>query len=734
MRSVLDEAFGGFTIQSPGPGGEHAPVLAEAVIEEDASAQREFVSLRVLVTSLLIDGRRVGARGAVGLTVSGDAAASLAHEWRAGRTIRAFTTFRRPARYLNEGVPDHERALALDGTSLFASIKSGLLVEVLANGTPLQERAAALRAHVRRIVAHTVGAHDPLAAAIVTAVLIGDRTGLPDDVRERLQAAGTYHVIAISGGNIAIFAGIVLTALACAGISGRLAAAIACAVLLAYSQVAVSGPSVWRATLMAVLYLGARMVDQRTPPWQATCAAAAAMVVMRPLDVRDAGFLLTFGATAALLEAVRLVRSVPAVLPGLGWVIAMGAASLAVEAALLPVSAQVFSRITCAGLLLNLLAVPAMAVLQIAGLLVVACDGLDAIVTPAAWIAYASATTLVESARLVDVAPWLARRVPPPGALLIASYYAALVGVLLARGTRFRVVAATAWIVSLLSIVSGGLLPLRESPSAPLRLTMFDVGQGEAILLEAGGRTLQIDAGGAPFGSGGFDIGARVLAPALWARGVRTLDTLLVTHGDPDHLGGALSLVSDFGIGRLWEGVEVRRHAPGDELRKAATSAGAVRELRRAGESFAWGGATIRVLHPPEPDWERPRVRNDDSVVIEVVVGDTALLLTGDVGADVERAILPQLTPARTRVLKVAHHGSRTSTALELVEGWRPHVALISAGRGNTFGHPAPEVVDRLRAVGAEIFRTDEDGQITLETDGRGVAIRTFMGRSYERR
>jgi competence protein ComEC len=140
------------------------------------------------------------------------------------------------------------------------------------------------------------------------------------------------------------------------------------------------------------------------------------------------------------------------------------------------------------------------------------------------------------------------------------------------------------------------------------------------------------------------------------------------------------------------------------------------------------------VLHPPEPDWERPRVRNDDSIVIEVLFGEVALLLTGDVGADVERAILPHLTAARTRVLKVAHHGSRTSTSRELLDAWRPHVALISAGRGNTFGHPAPEVLDRLRAAHVRIFRTDEDGQITLDSDGRSLAIRTFTGRTHEQR
>jgi competence protein ComEC len=151
-------------------------------------------------------------------------------------------------------------------------------------------------------------------------------------------------------------------------------------------------------------------------------------------------------------------------------------------------------------------------------------------------------------------------------------------------------------------------------------------------------------------------------------------------------------------------------------------------EERRAGDELTLGAARIRVLHPPPPDWERQRVRNDDSVVLEVLYGDVALLLTGDIGSAIERAIVPHLTPAKTRILKVAHHGSRTSTSQELLDAWRPQIALISCGRGNPFGHPAPEVVERLIAAGATVYRTDRDGEITVETDGDHVFVRTFAG------
>jgi competence protein ComEC len=243
-----------------------------------------------------------------------------------------------------------------------------------------------------------------------------------------------------------------------------------------------------------------------------------------------------------------------------------------------------------------------------------------------------------------------------------------------------------------------------------------------------GGRALLIDAGGLSTAAS-FDIGDRVVGPVLRRAGVRALDAVVVTHGDADHMGGIASVLRDFPTRMVWDGVPVPPFEPLRQLRERAGRQGVPWMQLQRGDSAVIDGVELAVKHPPLPDWERQDVRNEDSMVIELRWRSVSFVFTGDIGREAEGALSALFAPARVRVVKVPHHGSITSSTDAFIRALAPDVALISVGRANNFGHPSPVVLGRYAAIGARVFRTDQDGAIECSTDGDTLDVRTFTGR-----
>ena len=294
----------------------------------------------------------------------------------------------------------------------------------------LAEAAASTRAWTRRRLSQFVGRWGSRSAAIATAILIGDRTGLPDDDERRLQEAGTYHVIAISGGNIAILTVFLLASAGLIGIGQRTAAIAVILTLLFYGQLAGLTASVQRAVMAAVAYLLGRLIDQKGRTINILAAVAIGAVAESPLAVVDSGFLLSFGATLGILVIVPVLQSSsqPVRWTTVRAVAAVLFATVAAEVALTPIAALLFSRVTFAGLFLNFAAIPLMTIVQIGSMLTLALSAIHAAAASAAGYAvHLAATMLVESARLKDAAPWLSVTVLPPSPWLVVSYYVAVI-------------------------------------------------------------------------------------------------------------------------------------------------------------------------------------------------------------------------------------------------------------------------------------------------------------------
>jgi len=265
-----------------------------------------------------------------------------------------------------------------------------------------------------------------------------------------------------------------------------------------------------------------------------------------------------------------------------------------------------------------------------------------------------------------------------------------------------------------------------------LELTAIDVGQGDSLLVVfPDGKTMLIDGGGIPaFGRpqrSNLDTGEDVVAPYLWDRGIRHLDVIAVSHAHEDHVGGLPALVTDFRPREVWTGA-TPPSGTWDRVRDAALHTGAAIKPLHSPARFAFGGTEIEVLAPMPEYLPADTPKNNDSLVLRVTYRDRSFLLSGDVERPIERDMLAAGEVHSTDILKVAHHGSRTSSTEEFLDAVHPAFAIISAGYDNSYGHPHPAILERLEQHHATILRTDRDGLISIHTDGRRLHVETYSG------
>lgn len=697
----------------------------------------------VEVTHLTLGDRRVSATGRARLTVLGPAL-----DLRYGDEVRGHFRLRHPRRFDNPGAFDYPAYLASQGIFLEGWTQEP--VEALA--TPHGSRILAAVFRVRALLLQRIDAAMPAAeAGLLKATVLGDRSGLTPEMNRAFLDSGTFHILAISGLNVSLLAGGLFAMLRLARASPRLAACASAILVTFYAALAGASASVIRAAVMADVYLLAIVLDRRGDLLNSLALSALAILWWNPRFLQDVGFQLTFLATLGIILVVpRCERGLASVWRPLRWVIESVAITVAATAITLPILATTFNRVSPVGLLANIPIVP------LSGLI----TGLGTAACALFLLIPAGFTGLNQvNGWLVDLLFWLAgwfadwpwssvRVFTPTGAMLV-TYYAAVAMLLWAfpvvpaMGGRGRSRRWAAWgAVACCLGLGGAVLWLLYPPEkgAAVRVTFLDVGQGEAIFLEAPGQgRMLVDAGGTQ--GGGFDIGQHVIVPFLWHEWVSHLDVLALTHPQSDHIGGAPTILRMVSVGEVWTG-------PGPAL--SPTDLWIQEYLRRrriphrvvvAGDApFRMGEAVIEVLHPDAGSMaatggagRAPRP-NDRSLVLRVRLADQAVLLTGDLERDGEAALLHSGVALGAQVIKVPHHGSRQSSTEAFLRAVGAQTAVLSVGHRNPFRHPHPEILARYHALGIRLWRTDRNGAVGVEMRPGNTRVWGRRGESHEPR
>lgn len=695
---------------------------------------------------------------------------------RYGQRVEFEARVRRPRNFGNPGAFDYARYLARRDIYWTASMPAGAAATVLPGqcGSAFAAAIAKLRVMALDRLAQLYRGQ-PYETGMMQAVMIGETYQVQRVWTEQFRNTGTYHALVISGTHTAVLAAFLLLVLRLAFVRREAALAITAASLWLYALVTGWGSPCVRCAAGFTLFAIASYFARRRRILNLLAAVAIGFLVLDPEQLFEASFQLSFlavgfiGAFAApllgrtsypraraladlpdtgrdlhlapaaaqfrvemrlLAETLRLWAKLPerasCLLIGVPARVMFYVFELAVISAILQVGLALpmvvyFHRIGFSGVSANAIVVPLMCAAIPVGFI--------AIFTGWGWVAKVAGWLLAASHAAVN---WHMRlepnwRIPQPplwlGIAIAAGLILAAIG-----GRRGRL-----WLVTAAGALAGLLALLLWHPFPPqiarheLEMTLVDVGQGDSILLAfPEGKLMLVDGGGIPaFGRrppSQMDIGEDVVAPYLWERSIRRIDVMACTHAHADHIGGLPSLLENFHAQELWTGANSENPA-WCALRDRARQDGVrVTPLHR-GQRFRYAGAELEVLSPAPDYAPKEAPHNNDSLVFRVTFGRISFLLSGDIERQIEAQLIGEGLVRKTDVLKVAHHGSKTSSTAAFLDLLRPAFAVMSVGFENSYGHPHPEVIGRFEERRTCVLRTDLDGLITLRTDGRRLEM-----------
>lgn len=653
-----------------------------------------------------------------------------------GDEVRCSARLRIPTGARNPGAFDYALYLARKGTYRTGRIRSRDELEIVSSQASYLDDLVVtpLRNHVRRVIRQNLSGAP---AALVEGVLLGDKSRVPDAVRDDFSRSGVSHVLAVSGLHVGLVAAGVFFCVRSFG-GGSLVCSVTTTLgVWLYALVTGLPPSVVRAASVATLVVWARSSRRQVDGLNALGFAGLVILAVRPLDLLDLGFQLSFAATSGILLLHRPFTEILSLRGGIRWR-KWGATPLAVSIAAqlttAPLIVSAFGQISLIATVANLVVVPIMSGSVGVGLLTVVAGGVSsdlatllnatnwALLKSALWLAHVCATP-----------QWAAIEWVEPSGSLVIAYFCVLSW--FAEPVRKSRLCGCVMIVGLTAANVHVWSALVTDEVVTIRV--LDVGQGDGILVSfPNGKHVLFDGGIAGFGK---DAGEHVILPVLRHLGIRRLEAIIASHPHADHVGGLVTVMERVEVGHYLDSGQHFGSSTAARIHQLIRDQGITYHIVAAGDSIlGFGDVSAVVLHP-RPGYvnlhgKAPDGLNNGSVVVKITFRGKSCLLTGDIEHETDSALLAWGERLRSTILKAAHHGSRTSSTRPFLKAVRPRWVAISCGIENKFGHPSPEVLSRYKGLNIRSLRTDLGGCLTFRIGEDGIGVSRFLeGRAEEK-